>query len=1055
MKKLLLLLLFLPYLAIAQSADATPIENILLTNAAEKSAATRVTVQDATTKELGFILKSTLNTNISIGNKNENTFQILSSTGSGPVVPSVTTTEAGLSTASDKVLINTIAHTGATGLNEGGLLTINTDAAKFDLSAGFGYVVNGHSDPDNTTYTKVNWTAKIANVIPNLDTQKQTYVAVDINGDLFLTNVPLTATQRRNYIRIGVLIHLNNSAVTYIDNQPTVNIEIGGQVQDILEALGFRSLSGNRVFPVSNNLKIKKELGRVFKSGANFDNLTTQPHSFTLAAQEPITFRYRTQTGAEGADITDITPSIYDLNGTITPVAATATLATIQRVYIFQDGVIRIQPGQRVFTTLNAAITAINSDFFITDLDIAENGLYLGAIVLTRNAVDLSNISQVIFAPSIGTTANGSVASPALGYTAEDVANKQNNLAVDGTGAKYTTVDAVNSGLDTKINSFEKGAVNGVATLDGSGKVPLAQINDALLGSVNYKGTYNATTNAPALPAAGASNKGFYYIVSTAGTQFSLVLNVGDWIISNGSEYGKVDNNNAVTSVAGRVGAIVLSKTDVGLSNVENTSDLNKVISTATQTVLDSKISGSGTTNQLAKFTSSRVVGNSLLNDDGTGIRYLTGVNSSDISYGIGKELSSGNSVFFGWRYNLANPYGFIDTFAGASPLVLQSSSGKVGVGTTTPTEKLDVLGNGKFSGNLAASKIEVTNNTGFDLISSVSGSIFNSLIADANANASGLNFLDTAPFRFSTSTNKSGAGFSEKMRIQNNNLGINQPNPTEKLDVVGNGKFSGTVTASPATVSTELATLGQLDAKENVSNKQNSLAVDDTGAKYTTVDAVNVGLSGKANIASPALTGTPTAPTATEGTNTTQIATTAYVGNQNKWIETSGKVKNLNNNSVGINVLDSDFTSVGTDNNKASLIVKSRGVGATFPIQTWLNNDGSIFGNLNSNGTLSFSGRLLIVKDINIGDNSFIGTPVGSGLRGGTNNGIYILSQADRWLLQGGGVTSPDYRLSALNIGPASATATGVLGEIRITATFIYICTATNTWVRSALSTW
>jgi hypothetical protein len=467
MKKLLLLLLILPYLAIAQSADATPIENILLTNAAEKSAATRVTVQDATTKELGFILKSTLNTNISIGNKNQNTFQILSSTGSGPVVPSVTTTESGLSTASDKVLINTIAHTGATGLNQGGLLAINTDAAKFDLSAGFGYVVNGHYDPDNTTYTKVTWTAKIANVIPNLATQKQTYIAIDINGDLFLTNAPLTATQRRNYIRIGVLIHLNNSEVTYIDNQPTVNIEIGGQVQDILEALGFRSLSGNRVFPVSNNLKIKKELGRVFKSGANFDNLTTQPHSFTLAAQEPITFRYRTQTGAEGSDITDITPAIYDLNGTITPVGATATLATIQRVYIFQDGVIRIQPGQRVFTTLNAAITALNSDVFVTDLDIAENGLYLGAIVLTRNTVDLSNISQAIFAPSIGTTANGSVASPALGYTAENVANKQNSLLVDGTGAKYTTVDAVNAGLNTKSDDNNVVKLTGAQTVEG------------------------------------------------------------------------------------------------------------------------------------------------------------------------------------------------------------------------------------------------------------------------------------------------------------------------------------------------------------------------------------------------------------------------------------------------------------------------------------------------------------------------------------------------------------------------------------------------------------
>jgi len=44
------------------------------------------------------------------------------------------------------------------------------------------------------------------------------------------------------------------------------------------------------------------------------------------------------------------------------------------------------------------------------------------------------------------------------------------------------------------------------------------------------------------------------------------------------------------------------------------------------------------------------------------------------------------------------------------------------------------------------------------------------------------------------------------------------------------------------------------------------------------TSGAVNAGLALKANLASPGLTGTPTAPTASAGTNTTQIATTAFV---------------------------------------------------------------------------------------------------------------------------------------------------------------------------------
>ena len=46
-----------------------------------------------------------------------------------------------------------------------------------------------------------------------------------------------------------------------------------------------------------------------------------------------------------------------------------------------------------------------------------------------------------------------------------------------------------------------------------------------------------------------------------------------------------------------------------------------------------------------------------------------------------------------------------------------------------------------------------------------------------------------------------------------------------------------------------------------------------------TELTAVASAISSKADLNSPALTGTPTAPTATAGTNTTQLATTAFVG--------------------------------------------------------------------------------------------------------------------------------------------------------------------------------
>jgi hypothetical protein len=51
--------------------------------------------------------------------------------------------------------------------------------------------------------------------------------------------------------------------------------------------------------------------------------------------------------------------------------------------------------------------------------------------------------------------------------------------------------------------------------------------------------------------------------------------------------------------------------------------------------------------------------------------------------------------------------------------------------------------------------------------------------------------------------------------------------------------------------------------------------------------------------------------------------------------------------------------------------------------------------------------------------------------------------------------VTSTQFRLSALNTAPTSSTDTGTLGEIRIDANYIYICTTTNTWKRVAIATW
>jgi len=168
-------------------------------------------------------------------------------------------------------------------------------------------------------------------------------------------------------------------------------------------------------------------------------------------------------------------------------------------------------------------------------------------------------------------------------------------LGADGKLASSTLPAglATTSDLSLKISTSEKGAASGVATLGADAKIPTDQLPDSILGQVSYAGTWNASTNTPAVGLASLA-KGKYYIVSTAGTFSTIDFNLGDWIISNGTDWQKVDTSDAVTSFNGRVGAIApqsgdYDKTMVGLGNVDNTSDADKPVSSATATALSGK----------------------------------------------------------------------------------------------------------------------------------------------------------------------------------------------------------------------------------------------------------------------------------------------------------------------------------------------------------------------------------------------------------------------------------------------------------------------------------
>ena len=132
----------------------------------------------------------------------------------------------------------------------------------------------------------------------------------------------------------------------------------------------------------------------------------------------------------------------------------------------------------------------------------------------------------------------------------------QASLSTDGylSSADFTT-------FNNKQSTSEKGAASGYAPLDANQKVPSANLPDSIVGAVSYQGTWDAQNNSPALPNP-TTVQGHYYVTEVPGTYLGNVYSVGDWVISNGTIWEKVDNTQNVNSVFGRTGNVVADAGD-------------------------------------------------------------------------------------------------------------------------------------------------------------------------------------------------------------------------------------------------------------------------------------------------------------------------------------------------------------------------------------------------------------------------------------------------------------------------------------------------------------
>lgn len=160
---------------------------------------------------------------------------------------------------------------------------------------------------------------------------------------------------------------------------------------------------------------------------------------------------------------------------------------------------------------------------------------------------------------------------------------------------QLATQDEVNNGTDTTkvitLATLRKGKASGVASLDSNSKIITSQLPDYLLGQVMYGGNASTvattTTISPsdslktkknitatsisivdsatstAANTYGWQNmEGVYFICQTSGTFAGISFETGDWIISTGTKWEKIDNTDAVKSVNGQTGAVNITRVD-------------------------------------------------------------------------------------------------------------------------------------------------------------------------------------------------------------------------------------------------------------------------------------------------------------------------------------------------------------------------------------------------------------------------------------------------------------------------------------------------------------
>ena len=292
-----------------------------------------------------------------------------------------------------------------TGILNGGELSTNTSTT-FDVAAGDGVIniLNKDNSDPHPEIKKVEWAATtITHTLGNASETDQlnTWVYVDSAGAIQQTLTIPTPSLWRNNIVLGSVIHSEN-VIRFVKTFPRTAYSNGNTVSEFIEIFGPLKKSGHLLtVNSSNNMALDRSAGVAFALGRNYETDAEEPNLVSDSASTPVFHRYSSTSGGftkddgiAGAGYTDIDPTKYDNNGTLTTVSGGHY--SVQRLYYFPNntGVIVAYYGKDDYNSMDAA----EQNYLLEDFQEADNtysqAIYLGAIVLRGNVTNLNTAAD-------------------------------------------------------------------------------------------------------------------------------------------------------------------------------------------------------------------------------------------------------------------------------------------------------------------------------------------------------------------------------------------------------------------------------------------------------------------------------------------------------------------------------------------------------------------------------------------------------------------------------------------------------------------------------------